>query len=124
MRASEPSWVEVDYLRLWAVVGGRSELVQENSYSDGRLGGTLASRDEWFKFRWDELQQRATVTNGIVRFTWEAIPGRTYRVEFKNDLSEPNWAPLGVEISPAGTTASATNAISTGQRFYRVELLQ
>jgi hypothetical protein len=64
------------------------------------------------------------VTNGTVRFTWEAIPGRTYRVEFKNDLGDLECAPLGVEVSPAGTTASATNAISAGQRFYRVELLQ
>ncbi len=63
-------------------------------------------------------------TNGTVRFAWEAIAGRTYRVEFKNDLNEPAWAPLGVEMTASTTTAAATNVINAGQRFYRVQLVQ
>ncbi|HEY7771158.1 Ig-like domain-containing protein [Longimicrobium sp.] len=90
MRAPEPSWVEIDYLRLWAVVGGRSELVQENSYSDGRLGGTLASRDKWFEFRWDELQQRATVANGIVRLPLSTVSDKAWHVWIEDTWTDPS----------------------------------
>ena len=31
---------------------------------------------------------------GVITLTWDAIPGRTYRAEFKNSLADPTWTPL------------------------------
>jgi hypothetical protein len=57
----------------------------------------------------------------LVRLTWSAIPGRTYRVEYKDDLSAPAWSLLGNTIEAVGSSASATDTISlVGHRFYRI----
>ncbi len=61
----------------------------------------------------------ATVNDGSIQFSWNAIPGNTYRVQFKNDLTEAAWTDLqGVVASSA--TASFSEPIGTTQRFYRL----
>jgi hypothetical protein len=53
------------------------------------------------------------------------IPGRTYRVDVKNHLSDPDWQPLGsVQVGPDGTWNLPDEAASAHEtRFYRaVEL--
>ncbi len=55
--------------------------------------------------------------------SWTSLPGRTYRLAFKADLSQAEWSPL-FDVPAAGAMTSAS--LSTGeqpQRFYRVELL-
>jgi hypothetical protein len=55
-----------------------------------------------------------------VTLTWSAIAGRTYRVEYKDDLSAP-WTLLDDAIRALGTTASVNDTISpVGHRFYRI----
>ena len=57
----------------------------------------------------------------LVRLTWSAIPGRTYRVEYKDDLSAPAWSLLGNPIEAVGSSASANDTVSlVGHRFYRI----
>jgi hypothetical protein len=56
-----------------------------------------------------------------VTLTWSAIPGRTYCVEYKDDLSTPEWSLLGDTVEAIGSTASANDTISpVGHRFYRI----
>ncbi len=56
-----------------------------------------------------------------VTLTWSAIPGRAYRIEYKNELSEPVWTALGDPVEAIETTASISDFLSpTGYRFYRV----
>ncbi|MFN7138293.1 MAG: D-alanyl-D-alanine carboxypeptidase, partial [Limisphaerales bacterium] len=57
-----------------------------------------------------------------VTLRWEASAGLTYRVQFKSDLQQPTWSNL-VDITASGTTASHTEPIAGGQRFYRILLL-
>jgi hypothetical protein len=97
MRAPEPSSVEVDYLRLWAVVGGQDVRVAENNYSDGRFGGTLASRDQWFATRWDEIKQRASVSNGVLRLPLSTASDRAWHVWLVDSWpteAGPHWRHL------------------------------
>jgi hypothetical protein len=55
-----------------------------------------------------------------VTLTWSAISGRTYRVEYKDDLSAP-WTLLDDAIQAMGTTASVNDTLSPlGHRFYRI----
>jgi hypothetical protein len=53
---------------------------------------------------------------------WFGNPGRSYRAEFKNDLSATNWTALTGTISWNGSTASITDPGASGasNRFYRV----
>ncbi len=63
----------------------------------------------------------ATVANNQAVLTWQTFPGKTYRVEYKNDLSAPSWTPLGSDtVAPGGTLSITNNVIGVMQRFYRL----
>jgi hypothetical protein len=61
--------------------------------------------------------------NGTVTLTWSAIPGRSYRIDFKDDLAAPAWTPLGSTVLALGFTAGATDSPAPStRRFYRIRL--
>ncbi len=53
---------------------------------------------------------------------WAAVPGRTYRVQFKGDLGETGWTDLPGLVTATGTTGvkADTSADGSLRRFYRV----
>ncbi|HMJ64165.1 MAG TPA: lamin tail domain-containing protein, partial [Candidatus Binatia bacterium] len=60
---------------------------------------------------------------GDMVMTWSAEAGRTYRVQFKDDLNAA-WSNLA-NVTAVGSSASRTNTITATplQRFYRIQLL-
>jgi Tol biopolymer transport system component len=60
---------------------------------------------------------------------WSAIPGKTYRVQFKASLDAP-WTTAGADVTAGSTSASLTDAVealdepNNPRRFYRVRLAQ
>jgi hypothetical protein len=56
--------------------------------------------------------------------TFESEPGHTYRVEFKNDLNEITWRPLGTNQFATGATLTISDSPTGPQRFYRVVLVE
>ena len=61
---------------------------------------------------------------GTLTFSWSAVPGRTYQVQYTTDLSQTNWTNLGDTNLAASTTMSASDTAGPDpQRFYRVALL-
>jgi hypothetical protein len=56
----------------------------------------------------------------VFRLTWSATAGRTYRVQFKNNLDDAEWLDLSGDVTASGSTAARTDAISGGRRFYRI----
>jgi hypothetical protein len=62
--------------------------------------------------------------NGVVTLTVQVVTGKTYRVEFKNNLSEANWSPLGGNRPATSPSLVVTDNIGAQpQRFYRVLIL-
>jgi streptogramin lyase len=61
-----------------------------------------------------------TVTDGIFTMTWSAFPNQTYQVQFKTNLLQSSWSNLGDPVVATTTSATATDAITDSQRFYRV----
>jgi YD repeat-containing protein len=59
---------------------------------------------------------------GGLRITWQAEPGRRYRVEYKLSLESPTWVQFAGEVIPQSTTGSLTASIDPldDQRYYRV----
>jgi hypothetical protein len=58
---------------------------------------------------------------GEISFTLAVAPGKTYRVEYKDDLGAPDWTPLGPDemaVEETLTIIAATDA--SPQRFFRV----
>jgi probable HAF family extracellular repeat protein len=61
-------------------------------------------------------------TNAI--FTWNSIPGTTYRAQYKTNLSQAGWIDLVPTITAAGSTASRTETIvPAAERYYRISLV-
>jgi len=56
--------------------------------------------------------------------TFSTEAGRTYRVLYKNQFSDPEWIQIDRDFVAANPTASITDALITPQRFYQVQLVQ
>ncbi|HOX56456.1 MAG TPA: tandem-95 repeat protein [Candidatus Paceibacterota bacterium] len=64
------------------------------------------------------------VSNEEVIVKWNAIAGRIYRLEYKDNWAEVDWTDSLSDVLASGATAFQTNAVGTaGQRFYRVKCL-
>jgi Tol biopolymer transport system component len=59
-------------------------------------------------------------SGGSWTITWTVSSGRNYEVEYKDNLSDPEWHDLGSPITILGPRASATDPVLTIARFYRV----
>ncbi len=57
---------------------------------------------------------------------WNAITGRSYRVEFKQKLDDPAWTTVSGQVQVNGTTGwiDDSTASPASQRFYRVVLIR
>jgi len=69
----------------------------------------------------------AVVTgDGATEVSWNAAPGRAYRVQFEDDLSAPAWTDLDGTVGILGSGARISDATAGGvrQRFYRVALVE
>ncbi len=71
--------------------------------------------------------QSFNVTGDVANLESTAMPGRTYQLQFKDDLASPNWipAPLGAALRANGPTLIMTDLLNgtVSNRFYRVVLL-
>jgi hypothetical protein len=58
--------------------------------------------------------------DGKFTLSFSTIAGRTYRVNYKNDLGDPAWLELDRDFVASGTTASITDFANVAHRFYQV----
>jgi regulation of enolase protein 1 (concanavalin A-like superfamily) len=65
------------------------------------------------------------ITSGAnLTLNWPGIPGQTYQLEYKDDLSAASWTPLGTPVNGNGGTLSSTNSFgASNQRFFRLRLV-
>jgi len=63
-----------------------------------------------------------TLTNGNCRMTWSAVSGRSYRVQWKQELNEAAWHDL-TNVTSSTNSASMTDGPLQIQRFYRVTVV-
>jgi hypothetical protein len=62
--------------------------------------------------------------DGSHALTFSASPGHVYRLEYKNDLNEATWHPLGTNEFATSTTQFFSDVPDAPQRFYRVVLVE
>jgi Tol biopolymer transport system component len=73
-----------------------------------------------------ELQFQATIVPATSLapgrwLSWPAVPGKSYRVQFKDSLEDPAWQDLNGQISVLGDRGYLKDGTSaTTQRFYRI----
>jgi uncharacterized repeat protein (TIGR03803 family) len=64
--------------------------------------------------------QTITLTNGTLTFTWSAMTGQVYQLQYNSNLNSTNWTNLGNPITATNGTMSASDVVgSNPYRFYR-----
>ncbi|HEY6167967.1 MAG TPA: LamG-like jellyroll fold domain-containing protein [Verrucomicrobiae bacterium] len=64
------------------------------------------------------------LVNGDWTISWNSIPGRTYRVQYKDSLYDATWSDLPGDVIATGTVSSKTDAVGALTcRFYQILLL-
>lgn len=113
------------------VFGPQVQNLSQGLFPDGNTNGIVSMAD-WSPRASNRLGAPASPqlggitvqTNGTVHFLAEVVPGRTYRVEYKDDLNAPIWTLLGGNRVATEPILSITDLISASpQRFYRLVLL-
>ena len=63
---------------------------------------------------------------GPVQVFWSAVPGKTYRVQFKASVSDPTWNDLAGDVTATDATGVKEDASAgtAAERYYRVLLVQ
>jgi hypothetical protein len=61
-----------------------------------------------------------SVSNATITIAWNAIPGKSYRVIYADQLGGGQWNALGDDITANGPSAFTTDALNARQRFFRV----
>jgi len=65
--------------------------------------------------------QMLTLTGNTFAFSWNAVTGTVYQLQYKTNLLQTNWINLGGAITAADVTVSTNDVIGPDpQRFYRL----
>ena len=66
-----------------------------------------------------------SVSSGQRTVLWNSMPGKTYRLQYKNALSDSSWIDLPGTVTATSTTTALTDgsAGQSAQRFYRIVLV-
>jgi hypothetical protein len=68
--------------------------------------------------------QSTVKANGMINFTWNALAGLAYQLQYKTNLIQATWVNLGSPVVASGVTATTSDpAPADPQRFYRLMLL-
>jgi hypothetical protein len=68
--------------------------------------------------------QSMTKSNNTVAFSWSALSGLVYQMQYKTNLTQASWVNLGSAITASNSVVTATDSPGTDpQRFYRLLVL-
>ncbi|MEZ5328292.1 MAG: hypothetical protein R3F19_24875 [Verrucomicrobiales bacterium] len=61
----------------------------------------------------------------MVTISWASVPGKSYRLQYKNTLSDPSWIEVPPTIVATGQTSSTVDQTSgtTVNRYYRIAVI-
>jgi hypothetical protein len=58
-----------------------------------------------------------------VRLTFSVQTGRNYQVQYKTNLTDPQWLPLGGAIQASDSSLIKDDNLTGPSRFYRLSVL-
>lgn len=63
-----------------------------------------------------------SVAGTSVQLKFTSQNGTNYQIEYKNDLDDAEWTPLGSAVAGDGTVKTVPDSTATGNRFYRLRV--
>lgn len=84
------------------------------------VAGSVLSLDAVLALTNPQLNASLDVPGQTFILSWAAVNGKTYRVQYKQNLEDANWTDLPPDVIASADTASATDTLGATQRFYRV----
>jgi hypothetical protein len=61
------------------------------------------------------------VAEGAAHVTWTSVAGHAYRLQYRDQLTDPAWTDVVPDVTATGPVTSATNVVGNlPQRFYRI----
>ena len=116
------------------IISADGSTVVFKSVASDLVGGDLNSNQDVFLSRVSVVtpasrispQAAVTLSTGQITIMWQSAPGRSYRVQYKDDLSQANWNDLegGVIVNGSRAACRDARAGMSNQRFYRVALVE
>lgn len=64
----------------------------------------------------------ASVSAGGIHISFFTQTGWTYQVEYKNNLTDPSWTPLGSSLSGNNAVQTVSDTLSASHRYYLVQI--
>ncbi|HEX5221186.1 MAG TPA: lamin tail domain-containing protein [Verrucomicrobiae bacterium] len=65
-----------------------------------------------------------TLNGDHLTFSWMSVPGQFYQVEYKDDLNDAEWIPLGAAMMGTGGPLNINSSITNSpRRFFRLRVL-
>jgi hypothetical protein len=64
-----------------------------------------------------------TLSNSTIQITWPAYVGKTYRLQYRDDLAAATWNSLAPDVTATSTTASAVISTTGAHRFFRIQVM-
>jgi len=58
-----------------------------------------------------------TASNGSVTLSWQSISGKTYRVDYKNNLTDTGWTALSSNVTATGSTTARSDNSGAARRI-------
>ena len=69
-------------------------------------------------------QLDARAVDNLIRLSFQSLPGRSYQVQYKNALQDPNWLGLSAVIQGIGAEWEVDDDMTAHpSRFYRIIIL-
>ncbi|MDB6125051.1 MAG: hypothetical protein JWQ71_4044 [Pedosphaera sp.] len=70
------------------------------------------------------ILQSAQMSSGQLMLSWSTVPGQSYRVEYKTNLTDAAWIPLSGDVTATGNSATKIDSPdSLSSRFYHIVLI-
>ncbi len=111
------------------VLGPDGRTVVFQSFASDLIAGDYNDKRDVFVLRLADGELRVltltSVGSGTTTVLWSAVPGKSYQVQFKNEIDDPNWTTLPSIVTASGTTAATVDNSGgfPSHRFYRVVLV-
>jgi len=104
--------------------GAQTQNVSEGLFPDGATN-SFHSMTNWTPRAPNTLSGPLSITTlgfqgNTVTLTWTTVPGRTYVVQFKDHLEDPEWSPLPAVHAINSTTSLIDTLSPFARRFYRI----